>query len=272
MYLRFSFISSSAACTSRLPRRGCVAGGSRRGRLARLGCAERARRRLSPFQRRRRSFPPPFSACCGCYGAALGRGSGGPVPRGERRRGQRGPGDGTPRDPPLLPPPPPHGEGAARKALSGGPGSGCAAGLIKHCICIALRYPPDWSCSGRRLFIAGPRCSVLPRRGGTAEAGAEPRAPAAPARAALAACAGRGSPNKRSRGEKKKKKNYGLPFSVGVSELIPRAKYSGRTGSAHSPSPPLVPRCVSTASYHGGSRPGRSRPRPPGPAPRTPPV
>lgn len=146
-----------------MPRRGSVAGGSRRGRLARLGCAERASRRLNPFQRRRRRFPPPFSPCCDCYGAALGRGSGGRragAPRCVPAGGSGDSGTAPPGSPCRCHPaplPPPQGEGAARKALNGGPGSAGAAGLIKHCICIALRYPPDWSCSERRIIYCGSR-------------------------------------------------------------------------------------------------------------------
>lgn len=188
--------------------------------------------------------------------------------------GQRGPGDGAPGTPRRCHPapiPPPHGEGEARKALSGGPGSASAAGLIKHCICIALRYPPDWSCSERRIIYCGSRvlsAATAWRRGGGGRGVERPPQSLEEQRWQPALLGGAQIKDR----EEKKKKKCGLSFFCGNIGARPQAKYSGRTGSAHSLSPPLLPRCVSTASYHGGSRLGRTRPRPPGRALCTPPV
>lgn len=222
--------------------------------------------------------PPPFSPCCDCYGAALGRGSGGRragAPRCVPAGGSGDSGTAPPGSPCRCHPaplPPPQGEGAARKALNGGPGSAGAAGLIKHCICIALRYPPDWSCSERRIIYCGSRVlsAATAWRDGGGGRGVE--RPPQPLEEQLWQPALLGGAQIKDQEEKKKKKKKRPTFFCGNIGARRQAKYSGRTGSAHSPSPPLLPRCVSTANYHGGSRLGRTRPRPPGQAFCTPPV
>lgn len=211
-----------------------------------------------------------------------GGGSGGcrvGAPRCMPVRGRGAPGTAPRRHPPPnnSPPPlpPPHGEREARRALSVGLGCGCAAELIKHCICIALRYPPDWSCSERRIIYcgaAGAQCchGVAERR---RRARSRARGP----------CEGQSCSGETQRehlqNTKKynniNKKNYIIPANRLLREHrnLPPGKIFRQDRLCPLPFPSLLllPRCVSTVKYHRGKL-GRSRQPPPGQAPGTPPV
>lgn len=156
----------------------------------------------------------------------------------------------------------------------------------KHYICIALRYPPDWSCSERRIIYceaAGAQCCH-----GVAERRRREQSRAAPAGPAKSRAA-RGKPKENTPKKPNKQKKITLikiiksfrptVFYASIT-TNPRARYSGRTGSA--PSPPLP---FLSFPFHFSSTavcvnckisPGEAGEEPPafptGQAPGTPPV